>query len=194
MIIGFYGVKTIYRDHQALVNKINELTGERDSYKKANETKDIKIAAMENRLNAPQRHAMAKEAAPTSTVQPPPVPMPNLASIRIASQKQIISTDPQLPYGLEVVLQTDKSIEHVAFAIEFTGTVSSGFADLSPGGVYIDSRRRGIYWKKYPNLFGFSWTSPAFTPDEIISVKVYSKEYIRALRLIDINTGKVLWP
>jgi hypothetical protein len=49
--------------------------------------------------------AKAVEIPPSSTG--PAVPPPVLTGIRIASQKRIPSDDPNLPFGLEVVIQTD---------------------------------------------------------------------------------------
>ncbi len=106
-------------------------------------------------------------------------PAPNLASIRIASQKQIVSTESQFPYGLEVILQTDTVIEPVAFEIEFSGEIKKGQAFFQGYNIYILSSY-GVT-KQHPNSFTFVWQSPAFTPAKPITINVFSKSYVKAI-------------
>jgi hypothetical protein len=115
----------------------------------------------------------------TKEQQPLIVPTPNLASIRIASQKQIVSDDPQLPYGLEVILQTDTPIEPVAFEIEFNGEIGEGKAGFVSSGIYQFKKRPTI---KNGNILNFGWESPAFTPDKPIKIIVFSKNYVKAIK------------
>ncbi len=117
------------------------------------------------------------------------MPVPNLASIRIASQKQIHSIDSNLPYGLEVILQTDTDIEPMAFAVEFSGEIGKGDAGFTSGGSYMQTKY-GIA-QGHPNVFIFEWKSPAFTPDTPIKVSVFSKSYIKAIKFYEI---KYVWP
>lgn len=85
---------------------------------------------------------------PTSVTQSPP---PVLTGIRIASQKRVPSDDPKMPYGLEVVLQTDADIEPVAIAVVCDGVIGRGNAGFSGGGVYTVTKQ-GVA-DGHPNIY-----------------------------------------
>ena len=102
------------------------------------------------------------------------IPQPKLANIRIASQKQIASTNPNFPYGLEVVIQTDVAISPVAFLFKFTGNVGDGNA--MPIGLF-EQFMQGVP-PGMPDAFFAEWSRPDFIPETPIIVRVYSKNYI----------------
>ncbi len=111
------------------------------------------------------------------TTQEPPI----LADVRIASQRRTVSTDPNYPYALEIIIQTNQQIQPVAFAVECDGEVGRGSAGFSGSGMYTNVRD-GIA-AGHNNIFIFQWETPAFSPDMPITVTLLSKTAIRARQL-----------
>ena len=105
----------------------------------------------------------------------PTTPAPELAHIRIASQEQIVSTNPELPFGLHVVIQTDQPISPVSFLFTFTGDVGEGNAEFN--GIFTQSVNTIVPYA--PNQFFAEWQSPPFTADAPIIVTIFSKIYIK---------------
>ena len=153
ILFGWFVVVGVYSDHQSLISRINVLE---KNQKNTNETDELKKTKVNTGLHAK--------------------PSANLASIRIASQKQISSTVPGLPYALEVIIQTDKMIEPVAFIVEFDGPIGNGNVFISGGGVRTEGAQ-GVMGEK-ATMYGFEWRSPPFTPDRTITVEVLSKTYV----------------
>ena len=111
----------INQDHKQLLKRIQVLREERDKYKGEITKKDKQINELETTKIVQRRDTQRNQERVASVVTPtssPSPPAPNLASIRIANQEQIVSTDSQLPYGIAVIIQTDTKIEPVAFAVE----------------------------------------------------------------------------
>jgi hypothetical protein len=133
-------------------------------------------------INQPTKpsDAPSPKTGPTSAKPPvqPPAEAPMLTGIRIASQRRIPSDDAKLPYGLEVVVQTDVDIEPVAIAILCDGNIGKANGGLSSGGAYtmtVQGLAAG-----HPNVFLLEWKSPAWTPSESIVVNLFSETSIRA--------------
>jgi hypothetical protein len=114
-----------------------------------------------------------------SSAQPtnPSVVAPLLADVRIASQRQVVSTRPDLPYGWEVVLQTNLRIEPVAFYVECDSEVGEGHAGFATGGAY--SKVKSGSMAGGSKQWGFEWETPAFTPDKPIVITLYSKQPLK---------------
>ena len=74
-------------------------------------------------------------------------------------------------------MQTDTSIEPVAFAIECTGDIGRAEAGFTQGGGYSQMKSGSL--NNNPKLFGFEWKWPAFTPDSPIRITIFSKTYIQ---------------
>ena len=111
----------------------------------------------------------------------PAVPAPILTGIRIAAQKRIASDDPELPFGLEVVIQTDVDIIPVRLAIVCDGPIGKGTAILEGGGIFTRPHQ-GIA-EGHENIFITKWDSPAWTPQKSIVARLFSKSAIRAVQL-----------
>jgi len=177
MLLSWGITYTTYKDHEALKGRITTLAGEKNKYKQ--EVDELKKQP-QAKLKFQQQNKQETAVLPAI----PSTPTPNLASIRIASQKQIPSTDPRLPYGLEVILQTDTTIQPVAFTIEFSGAI--GKADASPVGINIGGLVSIQIFGKYTSVsnkqFLFGWDLPKFTSDNPIKVIVFSETSIRAIR------------
>lgn len=117
----------------------------------------------------------------TSPAQPvrPSLPKPS-ADIRISSQKPIASADPSMPYGLEVVVTTDKDISPVAFNFIFSGEVAKVQA-IPVQGPYTEEQ--GGIIVTTPNVVFYQRQSPAFVAAVPMVLYVYSKSYIEMKRI-----------
>jgi hypothetical protein len=109
----------------------------------------------------------------------PPVskPITPLADIRIASQKQVASADSHLPFGLEVVLVTDKDVSPTALTIRFSGEVGKLYGH-PPGQIY--TKAQGGIMVSSPHTVLIQWETPAFSVEEPVVLTVYSKTYVQA--------------
>jgi len=148
--------------------------------KKTEKSNTGKEAAASNPNPAPE------DRAPRAT-QPPP--QPSVAHVRIASQKTVTSTDAEFPFKLEVVLQTDSSIEPVAFGLICNGDVGKGDAGFTGGGAYMQTKSGQL--DNNAHMWGFEWKYPAFTAADPIVVNLYSKEHIEVTGLQEI---RYVWP
>jgi hypothetical protein len=135
------------------------------------------------------RKPIKVEVTNNSSQAPSPAAAPVVTGIRVASQKRIPSDDPKLPYGLEVVIQTDADIEPVAIAVICDGVIGKGSGGFSQGGVYTMSKQ-GLA-VGHENVFIAEWKSPAWTPQEPIVVRLFSEGPIRATSVTRINYA---WP
>ena len=110
---------------------------------------------------------------------------PLVADVRIAEQKRILSTNRRLPYGLEVVIQTDEVISPVAFRYTFSGAV--GYVSAIPGGVITQYQEGFPIADGFPNgkpdTFVSEWQQPVFSPDRPIVLTVFSLEPVKLLNV-----------
>jgi hypothetical protein len=112
----------------------------------------------------------------------PPSPQPNFASIRIASDKPVVSTDQTFPYAVELILQTDTPISPVAFTVTCTGEVGKGRAGSTVNP--FSMMGRDGHWNGDLNTFGFEWQTPAFTPEDPIRIMIWSRLYISCTKVV----------
>jgi hypothetical protein len=112
-----------------------------------------------------------------------------LAHIRIASQQTVVSTKTELPYALEVIVQTDQTIQPVAFVFECDGEIGDGRGGLISGGAYLQTGM-GIV-TDHPNWFLLKWSYPPFTPGNPTKLTLFSKTLIRVTKLEQID---YTWP
>ena len=184
-----------YLIYAADFNRLNDQLGkiegraeavesERDSLMRAASQKDSKIASLQQEIDNLLAHKTIKPQA----IPVPTQPQPLLAHIRIASQKVVVSTNPDLPYALEVVVQTDEVIQPVAFVFECDGEVGASQGGIGPG-VYTKTKT-GIV-DGHPNWFAIEWETPAFTPATPMVVTLFSKT---AVHVTAVNRFPYSWP
>jgi hypothetical protein len=159
----------------------------KEEARSANNKHRVAPVKPQGRVAPPARAIGPSQPQPSESKPEPPKPM--VASVKVASQQTIVSTDADFPYALEAVLQTDNVIEPVAFAIVCSGPIGKGNAGFSGGGVYIQTKSGQI--ADHPEMFGFEWKSPAFTPAGPIVVSVWSKEYVQVTGIQQI---RYVWP
>jgi len=140
------------------------------------------IANLETELRSkPIKVEVTNPASVPGSPQTVPTPSPILSGIRIASQRQIPSDEPSLPFGLEVVVQTDVDIAPVKLAILCDGPIGKGRAQFEAAAVYT-MERQGLS-RGNENIFVAEWETPAWTPQRPIIVRLFSKSAIRAIGL-----------
>lgn len=122
--------------------------------------------------------AQPRRASPRSFPGPPPgaPPTPIVASVRIASQLAVASSNPDLPYALEVLIQTTQAIQPVAFLVKCTGEI--GDATVGMGAGAYTKTDKGVV-EGHPTWYAFEWEAPGFTPDKVIRLTLYSKTFIK---------------
>jgi hypothetical protein len=116
---------------------------------------------------------------PKGTKGSPPTKAQKVA-IRIASEKEVASANPELPWGLEVTLVSDEDVSPVALTIKFSGEVGKFYAS-APGNM-VQEQQGGILVSK-PDTILMQWQSPPFTPQQPIIVTVYSKLSLKAKKI-----------
>jgi hypothetical protein len=91
---------------------------------------DPDLAAMLGMRDSPTTiRKMADRLEAIATTGPKPKqeqPPPLLADVRIASQAPDVSTNPDLPYALKAIIQTNLDIKPVAFEFECDGDIGEG--------------------------------------------------------------------
>ena len=103
-----------------------------------------------------------------------------VAGIHIASEKQVASADSDLPFGLEVVLVTDKDVSPTALKIRFSGEVGKVYGH-PPGQMYTQAQ--GGIIVSSPNTVLVQWATPVFSVAEPVVLTLYSKTYIKSEKL-----------
>jgi hypothetical protein len=111
--------------------------------------------------------------------QPPPLPPAVVEHIRIV-QRRAASSDPNAKYGLQVVMQTDTTIQPVAFRVEFDQEISNPEAFIVGEGAYT---MFGTAFSNDHKAFLFSFHTPAFTPNSSLIVAVQSKYDVRVVKV-----------
>lgn len=144
-----------------------------------NANKNATITTLEDEIK--NLKGKPKEGRANNGTHSPQKPSSNVTYARIVSQKQLFSTNPGLPYALEVIIQTDKTIEPVAFLVKFDGPIGKGNTSISGDGAYIPITQ-GVRGEKATNFY-FEWLSPPLTPDKIVTIDILSKTYVRAIAL-----------
>lgn len=116
-------------------------------------------------------------ALPASQSLLPPPATPPLVG-RIAhfqfSEREITSSNPDLPYSLQITILTDQIIEKPAFLITCNGPIAQGQAGVGAG-MYTMTQNMITDDKL---SFGFRWATPNFTPETPLIVTLFSKSEI----------------
>ncbi len=121
----------------------------------------------------------AKIPPQSSQQQTRSLPPAVVEHVRIV-QRRAASDNPNTPYGLQVVMQTDVAIQPVAFRIECDREISDGNVFIVGQGAYTSFATGFTEDKK---AFLFSFRTPAFTPDSSLVVSLRSKYDIRVTKV-----------
>jgi hypothetical protein len=97
------------------------------------------------------------------------------------SEHEIASSDPKLPFALQITILTDQIIEKPAFVITCDGEISRGQAGVGAG-VYTMIQQLITDDR---HSFGFRWATPDFTPDEPLNVTLFAAGALHCPELKD---------
>lgn len=127
--------------------------------------------------------SVVREGRPSKPVQQA-VAQPSLLPavvehIRIV-QRRAASDDPNAPYGLQVVMQTDVTMQPVAFKVECDHEITQAKAFIVAEGAYMSV---GTSYSSDRKSFMFSWKYPPFTPSSSLIVTLLSKEDIHVTKV-----------
>jgi hypothetical protein len=153
---GYSIVKTVYDDHRFLAGQRRYLQEQVQHWKNIAETPVVPMPEVK-RVRVP---AYVTSPAPTT-------PPPQLVGLRIASQETIQSTDPELPYGLHVAIQTDLPISPAAFLFRFDGVIGKIIVHR-PTSIAMEVSER----QPAPNEYLIAWANPPFTSSSSLNVYV----------------------
>jgi hypothetical protein len=95
-------------------------------------------------------------------------------------QRRAASDDPDAPFGLQVVIQTDVMMQPVAFRVECDHEIKDGKAFIVGEGAYTMFATALSEDKK---AFLFSFHSPPLTPDASLVVSLQSKYDVRVTKV-----------
>ena len=112
---------------------------------------------------------------------------PPISGVLRIIQNRIGSTKPNLPYALEVIIQTDIMIEPVALQItcsERIGDMDYHFA-YRPGMTYVNSAGNKINKEHYRQVVIYR-KSPGFLPKEPITVRIYSQQPLKVIEVEEV--------
>jgi len=103
------------------------------------------------------------------------------SGIQIASQTKIPSDDPLLPFGWEVVIETDKERSPVQLFVICDGEIGKGHGKFLKGGEFSFPTEAvmnsGLY---HPDVFNIKWRTPSWTPGNPVVIQLFSKAPLRA--------------
>jgi hypothetical protein len=113
--------------------------------------------------------------------------MPTPSGIQIVSQTKIPSDDPQLPFGWEVTIETDKEISPVQLWVICNGDIGKGHGKFLNGKEFLFPTEApmltGLY---HPDVFNIKWAKPSWKPDDPVVIQLFSKTPIRALSVTQV--------
>ena len=95
-------------------------------------------------------------------------------------QRRAASDDPNAPYGLQVVMQTDVTMQPVAFKVDFDHEITQAKAFIVGEGAYMSV---ATAYSSDHKSFMFSWKDPPFTPSSSLIVSLQSKYDVRITKV-----------
>jgi hypothetical protein len=184
-LFGWGTIQTIYDDHRDSVGRWQAVVAEKNILQKELGKRDEYIKLLTNRTCS-----ICPPHSPISGgLQPAQTHLPIVGGVRVASQKTVLSTNPKYPYALEVILQTDATIQPVAIGLDCDGRIGDASAGPINGGMIVQSKQG--YQDNEQTKFVFEWNSPAFAPETPIRALLYSTSYIQ---VTDLRVLIYSWP
>jgi len=99
------------------------------------------------------------------------------------TQRDILPAYSEYPFGIEVIIQTDKAIQPLALMLTCDGEIGKD-ANITffRGMTFATNVGHGIV-NGHPNLWLIHYDAPAFLPKDQIVVSLYSKTRINAIKV-----------
>ena len=124
-----------------------------------------------------------KKGSPTAAREKP-TPVPTVENAKLV-QRTAPSDDPQLPYGLQVIIQSNVTLDPVAFALECDGEVGKVNFFIAGQGAYMNVQTGVTGPAKNIALVRFSF--PPLRPETPLVVTLLSKSQIRVIKAYKLN-------
>jgi hypothetical protein len=131
-------------------------------------------------INPPTPRGGPVKPPPTTPQGPPSAPQ----SIRFTS-KRVPSTDPENPFGLQIIVQSDASVSPAGFAFLFTGEISK--INFFLAGQPFTMMSQSFVLSVKPSVGIVRVGSPALNPDSPMVVTVFSKANVSVVSMTQIN-------
>ena len=171
-------VKTVYVDHQDLVNKDKELLAKNSTLVDP-ASRDNQIASLKQQLETALRKEPPHRSSSASS-EAPPLPPP-IRDARIVSQEWVPSTNPKYKYELRVLVQTNVVIQPVSIVFECNALVEDGSVWFAGDAAEAFSKvRSGVILSNRKDYLA-SFEQPAFTPEKNMIVTLFSNEPIKVI-------------
>jgi hypothetical protein len=123
---------------------------------------------------------LEKSAGPVESKPTESAP-PQVAQVRITTQREIPSRNKEAPYGWEVIIQTNVTLPNILLNLVCTGPVSSG--DILPSMDYTGMTVCSTEVAPDRNVLIARMASPPVVPERPLVVRIYSKTRIRVIEL-----------
>jgi hypothetical protein len=136
-------------------------------------------------VEKPQKPAVESKPQEAATITAevrvdgdPRIAAQQVARIRVTTNPAV-STNEAAPYAIEVILQTDVTIQNPAFVIKTDGEIHDG--TITPRGT--TSVMMNVRWglSNDRHAFFFSYSYPAFSPDMPIVIRLVSKSPLKII-------------
>lgn len=131
---------------------------------------------------APEHRPLKPRPMPTPEKPAQQLPPPVVNEIRF-TERRTDSPKKEVPYALQVIIQTSVTIQPAAFRIECDGEIADGSFFVSGQPVLMNVRTT-----QDANTFSLSFGLPAFTPESSIVATLLSKSPIRVKRVTRLRT------
>ncbi len=119
------------------------------------------------------------KTSPPPIKKPPQLPPPIVEHIRY-TESRIASNDPNAPYGLQAIIQTDTAIQPVGFKISCDGEIAEGDFFVV-GQSAMMGVAKGFSQDKKSFLFSFQY--PQVKPETPVVVKLQARTDIRVTKI-----------
>jgi hypothetical protein len=174
-VFGYALGRTLWNDHTGLVERGRII---RENEQRLKGELDVKERLISDLRAAKQSKSPALRTPPTIADD-----RPILVGLRF-TQTPVQSPREDLPFGKEVVIQTDKTIEPVSMVLICDGEIGAGTAGFAGSAAYTIVSVGPVTGN--PKAFLIAWYSPRFTPEAPIIARLFSKQSFRILRLAQI--------
>jgi hypothetical protein len=126
--------------------------------------------------------AVKERPSPIAEIQP--LPPPTVEHTRF-TYRRAASTDPEYPFGLQVIISSDIKIDPVGFAIECTGEVGKVAFFVTGQAMYMMSYAGPAPSDKNVAIVKFAF--PSLQPETPLVVTILSKTDIRVKQLMKVQ-------
>lgn len=177
ILIGVTGMVQGIHNNDALRSQINQLSSNTIISATKDDVKSLTTHIDEGFNRVVNAITELSGKKPVQSTKPPKeVLPPAIVEHIVHTERRVASDRPDLPYALQVVLQTDQVRSNPALQIDFDGVIGDGKFFVAGQAVMMSVQfgltqdREGFYLS-----FGY----PTWTPESPVIVIIYSKEAVQ---------------